>query len=101
MTATNVVITDVIPADTQWASGGTYIGARNWVSFTQSSLGPNAPVGFTFVVTVDTPLDDGTILTNSDFRVASDQTFAVGVPITIEVDSAPILNILKVSDPTP
>jgi uncharacterized repeat protein (TIGR01451 family) len=58
-------------------------------------------VGFTFVVTVDTPLDDGTILTNSGFRVASDQTFAVGVPITIEVNSAPILNILKSDSPDP
>jgi uncharacterized repeat protein (TIGR01451 family) len=64
VTATNLVITDAIPAGATYISGGTKVG--NVVSWTTSLSGNGAVTQTTFVVTASQTI------TNADYRVTAD-----------------------------
>jgi len=56
----------------------------------------------TFVVTVSSPLLNGTIITNADYGVTwAEGVSAVGSPVTTTVQSAPVLSISKTDTPDP
>ncbi|MCP4288612.1 MAG: DUF11 domain-containing protein, partial [Gammaproteobacteria bacterium] len=79
MTATNLVITDVIPAGASYITGGTKIGSgitgSNVISWTTSSLVGGAAISVTFSVTATETI------TNSDYGVmADDGLSATGQP---------------------
>jgi len=67
MTATGVTLNDVLPANTTWSGwvsqhGATF--AANTVSWT-GNVGPGAPVVIVYRVTINSPLNNGTIIANS------------------------------------
>ena len=62
--ASNLVVTDVIPAGATYVRGATQVG--NVVMWTRDSLGPDASAQFSFVVRAS-----GAI-TNSEYRVSAD-----------------------------
>jgi uncharacterized repeat protein (TIGR01451 family) len=100
--AQNAVITDVLPANTTWASGGTYIAASKWVSITIGTLGLNTPQSYNFVVTVDSPLANGTIITDELYAVAGSGAYTRStVPITVAVSSVHTLTVSKSDAPDP
>jgi uncharacterized repeat protein (TIGR01451 family) len=76
LTATNLVITDTIPAGASYITGGTRSG--NVVSWTIPSLASGEAISVTFVVTA------ATTITNSDYAVVADDGIsAIGqVPVT-------------------
>lgn len=85
--ATDVIITDTLPANTTFVSadsgGGLVVGQVRWT-------GKTVPVGgiltVTFVVTVDSQLTNGTILRNDDYSVTcAEGESASGEPVTTAV----------------
>jgi uncharacterized repeat protein (TIGR01451 family) len=98
--ATEVVITDRIPADTtfHWASdGGELTG--DVVSWTVGSLEPGNSVERTLVVTVSGGLSDNSVIDNDQYGVQSlDLGPVMGTPITTLV-GLPMLTISKEVEP--
>ncbi len=85
-TATNVVITDALPAGTTWAWGGSY--ADGIVSFTTpSTIGVGSAISVTFAVTVDAPM--GATIVNDSYgvRCAEVPTPTLGAPVTVTVSA--------------
>jgi uncharacterized repeat protein (TIGR01451 family) len=80
--ASNLVITDTIPANAYYVSGGTLVG--NVVSWSVASLAANNSTQATFVVTATQTVN------NNDYRVSSDGGFYdVGLsPVVTVVDGA-------------
>ncbi len=99
-TATEVVITDRIPADTtfHWASdGGELTG--DVVSWTVGSLEAANSVKRTLVVTVSGGLSDNSVIDNDQYGVWSEDLAPVmGTPITTLV-GLPMLTISKEVEP--
>ena len=88
ITLTNLLITDTIPANASYVSGGTRVG--NVVSWTVDSLIPLGFITRTFVVTATRSI------LNADYRVSADGGVeAVGLPFGVEVVSAPEVEIFK------
>ncbi|MFN2289643.1 MAG: SdrD B-like domain-containing protein [Anaerolineae bacterium] len=90
--ATNVVVTDVVPADTTYViascSGGTSCTEAGGV--VQWDLGTVAAGGggsVTFAVQVDGSLETGDLIQNDTYGIRADQTgVIVGPPVTTEVN---------------
>jgi uncharacterized repeat protein (TIGR01451 family) len=101
--ATGVVLTDVVPADTTFISataGGALSG--NIVTWSIGSLTVGESGSVQFTVRVDSPLPDGTAITNSTYGIGSSGTAPVnGIAITTTVTSDPVLSISKTDGPDP
>src|SRR5439155_1582540 len=101
--ATNVVITDTIPANTSFVSatgGGTL--AAGVVTWNIGALAAGASSTVQLVVAVTSPLVNGTVIHNNTYSITSTQVGpVVGVDDTTTVSSAPVLNISKADRPHP
>jgi len=101
--ATGVSITDTIPANTVFASadsGGSLVGDR--VQWTGKTVNAGGSLTVTFVVTVSSPLPEGSTITNADYGVTcAEGVSAVGSPMSTTVQSAPVLSISKADTPDP
>jgi uncharacterized repeat protein (TIGR01451 family) len=74
-TTTNLVITDAIPANASYLSGGTLVG--NVVSWTVPTLPVSSTLTRTFSVTASQTI------TNSDYRVSADGNFSAAGAISV------------------
>jgi uncharacterized repeat protein (TIGR01451 family) len=70
VTATNLVITDAIPAGASYVGGGTKVG--NVVSWTIASLATDTTTQVSFVVTATAVVTTAKTITNSDYAVSAD-----------------------------
>ena len=87
---TNVVLTDTVPLSTTFVSASDGIspvsGVLTWTSLgTMPTSGPTSVVSRTFVVTANAPI--GTVITNANYGVRSDQTSAKGIQVQVSVVS--------------
>jgi uncharacterized repeat protein (TIGR01451 family) len=80
--ATNLVITDTLPANVSYLGGGTLAGSV--VSWAAASLLPNDAITFTFTVT---PTAGIKLIVNDDYRVSADDGYgAIGARVVTLVD---------------
>jgi uncharacterized repeat protein (TIGR01451 family) len=93
--ATSVTLSDVMPANTTFASasgGGTL--SNGVVAWAPTALGVNAALTVTLRVTVETPLPNLTPIVNDAYSVSCAELVGVlGAPVTVTVQSAPVLSI--------
>ena len=91
VTATGVVISDTVPANTSFVSataGGTLSGSV--VTWSIGSLAAGASGSVQLVVRVASPLANGTLITHASYAIASNETGSVaGSGITTTVMSTP------------
>ena len=101
--ATGVVVTDTLPPGTSFVSataGGTLAGGT--VTWTIGDLFAGESGSALLVVQVDSPLPDGTTITDANYSIASNETPAVsGATVTTTVTSAPLLSIVLSDAPDP
>jgi uncharacterized repeat protein (TIGR01451 family) len=79
--ASGVVITDTVPANTTYVSataGGTLSGTT--MTWAVGGLAPGASGSVQFVVSVVSPLADGTIITNGSYGIDCNETAPVSGP---------------------
>src|SRR5207247_1745155 len=91
------------PANTTFvsATGGGSLAA-GVVTWSIGSLAAGASGSVQLVVRVNTPLANGTVITNSTFSIDSVETApASGVAITTTVTSAPVLTVSATDAPDP
>ncbi len=99
--ATGVVITDVVPDNTTFVTAtqngfsGPVGGIITWTL--GSSLAPGNSAIVTFTVDVDSPLADGTTLTNTAWVTSAEQVGDTDTETTA-VNSSPNLTLTKVAD---
>jgi uncharacterized repeat protein (TIGR01451 family) len=103
MNATSAVLTDPMPANTTFVSatgGGTLSGGT--VTWSLGTLNGGANGSVTLVVRVATPLNDGTVITNSGESLDSAQTTPVSAPnVQSTVRSSPTLGLTLTDGPDP
>ncbi|GIK43291.1 MAG: hypothetical protein BroJett011_71240 [Chloroflexota bacterium] len=112
--ASNVVISDTVPANTTFEDAGFINPADGIVSsngslvvwdFTDPEpLHRNQTASVFMVVRVTSPLTSGTVITNDTYSVSATNTEVniVGLPVvTTTVESLPVLEIFKVGFPEP
>ncbi|MGH2711095.1 MAG: hypothetical protein ACRDH9_07830, partial [Actinomycetota bacterium] len=106
-TATGVILTDATPADTAYVAASATIDDGTVIDpatnpfesgLAIADLAPGETTTATFQVTVNTPLDNGTQITNTA-TVASDQLPDATDDATHTVQSAPVLTLAKTSAP--
>ncbi len=98
VSATGVVITDAVPANTTYLSCGP-APCGEWggvVSWTLGVLDIGVPRGVTMQVRVNSPLPNGTVLTNTAW-VTSTEGLTDTDTVTTPVTSAPVLHLVKSS----
>ncbi|RMF03858.1 MAG: DUF11 domain-containing protein, partial [Chloroflexi bacterium] len=103
--ATNVVVTDTIPAHTRYISSNppatvTTVTAGSVITWGISQLNVGQTVPLTLVVRTDSVITNGTVIQNADYRASSSSVFtpAVGVNVaSATVSSQPALTITKVA----
>ncbi|HET8946369.1 MAG TPA: fibronectin type III domain-containing protein, partial [Candidatus Polarisedimenticolia bacterium] len=103
MNASGVVVTDTIPANTTFVSA-TASGTRSGsvVTWNVGALNAGASGSAQLVVKVNTPLANGTTITNSTYGIDSNETSAIaGGAVTTTVSSVPVLTISKTDGPDP
>lgn len=94
---TNLVLTDVVPANTTFVSannGGTYVSGTNTVTWNLGTKNPSDNGSVTMTVRVFSPLANGTVITNTA-TLDSTENSLVQAAASVTVVSAPILNITK------
>jgi uncharacterized repeat protein (TIGR01451 family) len=101
--ATGVTISDTVPTNTTFSSataGGTLnAGVVTW---TIGTVTAGASASVQLIVAVNSPLSDGTILTNGTYSIASNELATVnGSAVTTTVTSQPVLSITKTDSPDP
>lgn len=99
LTATNLVITDVLPAGANYVSGGTPAGAA--VNWTIDTLAPGSNVALELIVTATETI------TNSEYQVSADGGLAavgqaavvtlVYPPVTVDFAAAPLSGIVPLT----
>ena len=103
VTATGVVISDTVPANTAFVSataGGTLSGSV--VTWSIGALAAGASGSVQFVVRVASPLPNGTLITHAAYAIVSNETGSVAGPgITTTVMSTPVLTIVSTDAPDP
>ena len=101
--ASAVVITDAVPANTAFVSataGGTLAGGT--VTWTPGSLAAGATGSVQMIVRVNSPLANGTIITNGGAGIDSaETTAATAAAATTTVNALPVLSISKTDGPDP
>ena len=105
--ATRVAIADILPLNTQFITAtGSFRplipspgDVLIWDAGTLDSDGTSGAI--TLVVAVNTPLTHGTIITNQAGIVCSEGVWASSNVVSAFVQSAPVLSIMKTSDPSP
>ncbi|HEV8201840.1 MAG TPA: fibronectin type III domain-containing protein [Candidatus Polarisedimenticolia bacterium] len=103
MNASGVVVTDTLPANTTFVSA-TASGTRSGsvVTWNVGALNASAGGSAQLVVKVNSPLANGTTLTNSTYAIDSNETSPVaGGAVTTTVSSVPVLTISKTDGPDP
>ncbi len=101
-TATNAVITDVIPANTTFVSadnGGTFNAATKTVTWNLGTKAPGASGTVGLVVKVASPIANNTVISNTGC-FDTDQTDQVCDGARTTVSSAPSISITKVNNLT-
>jgi uncharacterized repeat protein (TIGR01451 family) len=99
--ATNVVLTDTLPADTTFdaATAGGFLSGDT-VTWLIGGLAAGASGSVQLSIQVDNPLADGTVITNATYGIDCNETAAVGGPAaTTTVTSDPVLSIGKTASP--
>lgn len=106
-TATNVIITDTIPAHTTYFDSTPPASAPNpaagsVITWTIAQLDAGATATVTLRVQTDPVITNGVAIVNSNYRASSSGVFtpAVGAPVTATVASAPALTITKTATAT-
>jgi uncharacterized repeat protein (TIGR01451 family) len=80
--AAHLVVTDALPAHTDYVGGGTRVG--DVISWTATSLEPGAAITFTFVVT---PVGGIKVIVNGDYVASAEGGYrAAGAPVATLVD---------------
>jgi len=101
--ATGVVVADAVPANTTFVSatgGGTLAGGI--VTWTIGALNTGVSSSVQLVVRVNSPLANGTVITNGSYTIDSNETAPVaGAAATTTVTSTPVLNVSKTDSPDP
>ena len=103
VSATGVLITDTIPANTTFITATLpHSGpdANDVLTWALGTLDIGAPRTVTMTVQVDDPLPDGTLLTNTAW-VTSTEGITDTDTVTTEVESAHTLAITKTAAPSP
>ncbi len=98
--ATNVVLTDPVPANTTFVSannGGVYNSGTNTVTWTLGTKNPGDTGAVQLVVKAFTPLASGTVIKNVA-TLGSTQNNPVQAQASVTIVSGPILKISKVAD---
>lgn len=95
--ATGVIITDSVPANTSFTSataGGTL--SSGVVTWSLGTVAAKASGTVLLTVKVNSPLVNGTTLTNGTYNIDCNENAAVaGTPVNTTVTSAPVLTISK------
>ena len=101
--ATGVVVSEAVPANTTFVSatgGGSLSGGV--VTWNIGALNTGASSTAQLVVRVNSPLANGTVITNGSYQIDSNETApTAGAAVTTTVSSAPVLNISKTDAPDP
>jgi uncharacterized repeat protein (TIGR01451 family) len=101
--ATGVVLSDGVPINTTFVSatlGGTLSGST--VSWSVGSLAADESGSVQMTVLVDSPLPNGTTITNDSYSIDSNETAPVnGAAISTTVTSMPLLSISNSDAPDP
>jgi uncharacterized repeat protein (TIGR01451 family) len=101
--STNTKITDPLPANTTFVSvadSGTYDAATNTITWNLGTQHPGAAGTVHFVAKANTPLPNGTVITNTAYLKSTEIDPAKNASAVTHVTSAPILGITKVIDVT-
>jgi uncharacterized repeat protein (TIGR01451 family) len=105
--AVNAVLTDVIPANTQFFTATAGFSPTtptpapgDPLTWPISSVVVGVPQSYVLVVQVDSPLDNGTLITNAAV-ISSPLARADSNVVTTTVESTPTLEIFKVGLPEP
>lgn len=96
--ASNVMLLDTLPDNTVFVSatgGGTESGGV--VSWTAAELPVGIVASVSLTVSVNQPLDNGTPVVNTA-SLYSDQTDPVNASLTLNVQSSPVLSLVKTAD---
>ncbi|MBX3024961.1 DUF11 domain-containing protein [bacterium] len=107
-TATAVVVSDTVPANTTFVSASPppsiapAIGGTGLVAWNVGSLPPGGSGVVTLVVKAGAALPNGTVITNASYSIASDQnTPTAGNPATTTVSGTIALTLSKTDSPDP
>jgi len=107
-TATNVILTDVIPANTIFVSASPAptsapaAGGVGTVTWNVGSVPPGGSGLVTLVVKVDANLPNETQILNDTYNIASDQNFpTAGNAVTTTVEGTIALVVSKTASPDP
>ncbi|PYT16814.1 MAG: hypothetical protein DMF51_03810, partial [Acidobacteria bacterium] len=101
--ATGVILSDTVPANTTFvsAAGGGSLAA-GVVTWSIGSVAAGTSGSVTLTLRVNTPLANGTVITNSAFSIDSVETAPVsGTAITTTVTSAPVVTVSATDAPDP
>src|SRR5439155_764372 len=101
--ATGVVITDTVPSGTTFVSataGGSLSGGV--ITWNIGAVGTGASGSVQLVVKVNSPLPNGTVITNTGWTIDTNEALPQpGPDATTTVTSAPVINISKADSPDP
>jgi uncharacterized repeat protein (TIGR01451 family) len=105
LTATNALISDTTPSNTTFVAGSISLtppgagtpGTEPPTLASNLSIAPNQAVTVTFAVTVNAPLLDGTLITNTASLTSTETPGPVSDSVTDAVITDPILSIGKSS----
>ena len=101
ISATGVVVTDVLPAHTTFAQAdqGGQITNTQTVQWSNLTVNAGSQLILTFAVTVEQPLTDGTPIVNERYAVTcTEGSHAAGQAVTVTVVSTPQLHITKTAN---
>lgn len=100
-TAHGVIMTDPIPVNTTFvsASDGGYLDSGS-VIWNIGTLNSKESRQYQLVVKTDSPLDFGTVITNT-VTIDSDETTPKQASVVVPIDSSPIFTLIKSDDPDP
>ncbi|MGC8959368.1 MAG: hypothetical protein ACP5OO_06220 [Chloroflexia bacterium] len=97
--ATSLVVTDIVPTNVTYLSGGTYLSATRTVSWTLPYLAPGEKATFTFTAYVGN-LPGGTPILNDAYGVCcAEGVCAAGRPFTSTVQGPILDKSFKAVDP--
>ncbi len=103
---TNAIVTDTVPANTAFVSAGcgttagacTINSATNTISWNLGSRNPGESGNVTVTVKTNSPLPNGTMITNTG-TFDTDQTDPVSDTVTTTVAALPVLGLQKSANP--